>query len=207
MMALMTANPPGVRRRPTSVRVVARVLGVTAMALTLAGCPGHEPDPPPDNTDAALEIRLNRSAKRLGPEAEAQLQSSVGQILSTYVVDGFLGDYPRDDFVDVLEVFTSRGAQKAARDLDLLTAARVGSADDVVARRLLAWISAAEVDDEAFGLSAHVTFEFDVMEGTERAGGLALSGRLMLTPDGDSWRIFGYKVRLDDAASSNGAGS
>ena len=186
---------------------MARVLGVILASMSLAGCPGDEPVPPPDNTDAALEIRLNPSAQRLGADAREQLQSSVGEVLSTYVVDGFLGDYPRDDFVDVLEVFTSGEAQKAAGDLDLLTASRVGSADDVVARRLLARISTAAIDDDSIGVSAHVTFEFDVMGGNERAGGLALRGRLMLTPDGDSWRIFGYKVRLDDAASAGGAGS
>ena len=65
----------------------------------------------------------------------------MGAVLSTYVVEAFLGDYPRDDFVDVLDLFTSGGASDAAEDIENITGAGFKNADEVVATRLEASIS------------------------------------------------------------------
>ena len=49
------------------------------------------------------------------PRRATTSQNDVGAVLTTYVVEGFLGDYPRDDFVGALDSFTSGVADDAAR--------------------------------------------------------------------------------------------
>ena len=46
-------------------------------------------------------------------------------------------------------------------------------------------------------MSAAVEFVFDVA-GDDGTSTVTLTGRLLLVPESDGWRIFGYKVSRDD---------
>ena len=42
-------------------------------------------------------------------DLRAQMEAEVSDVLAGYVVGGFLGDYPRGDFVDALRRLLQRG--------------------------------------------------------------------------------------------------
>jgi hypothetical protein len=184
----------------TPMRVRLRSLGLAAVALVwvvpLGACTddSEKPPEPDDGPDrVALELSLGPGAEGLGTEARDDLQNDVGAVLSTYVVEGFLGDYPREDFVSVLDSFTTGLAPRAAQNLEQITGASFADAEKVVATRLQARISAFVPGREALGVSAAVDFAFEVTEGgTTREA--TLRGRLMLEPENGDWKIFGYDV-------------
>jgi hypothetical protein len=186
------------------MRARLRSLGLAAVALacavSLGACTGDSEEPPEPSEDpqsVALELSLGPGADDLSAEARDDLQNDVGATLSTYVVEAFLGDYPRDDFVTALDTFTSGVARDAATDIEKITGAGFKGADEVAATRLRASISTFAPGKQAVGVSAHVDFAFDVTE-NDTTREVTLSGRLMLMPVDGQWKIFGYDVKTDD---------
>jgi hypothetical protein len=181
------------------------VVAVVACVVAVCGCTGDTDDPAPPGDgpkSAALQLSIGPGADDLATGTRDELQNDVGQVLSTYVVEAFLGDYPRDDFVKALDAFTSGVTQKAATDLEQITGAGFKDADTVVASRLAASISAFAPGRDAVGASAHVDFVFDVTEnGSTRE--VTVQGRLMLSPVDGQWKIFGYQLRTDDPAAGD----
>ena len=182
----------------------ASLAAVVPWAVLLGACTDDDsPEPPPptgEGNGVALEISLGPGAGDLTTEARDDLQNDVSAVLSTYVVEGFLGDYPRDDFVDVLDTFTSQAARKAVRYIDNITGAGFKTAEEVVATRLQASISTFAPDREAEGVSAEVDFTFGVTE-DDSTREVTVRGRLMLTPVDGQWKIFGFDLKTDDPAS------
>jgi hypothetical protein len=186
-----------------------RSLGLVAVALAwvvpLGACTGDSKEPPkPDDgpESVALQLSLGPGAEGLSTEARDELQNDVGAALSTYVVEAFLGDYPRDDFVDALDSFTSGVAEDAAIQIDTITGAGFKDAEEVVASRLQARIATFAPGREAVGVTAHVDFAFDVTEdGAARE--VTMRGRLMLMPIDDDWKIFGFDVETDDPTTGS----
>src|SRR4051794_25192543 len=173
-----------------------RSLAALLLVVGLVACTDDTKEPPSDqHTDnAALELSLGPGVDELSTEARDQLQNDVGAVLSTYVVDAFLGDYPRQDFVDALGTFTTGVAARAAADLELLTGAGFGSdAEEVTATRLSATISSFAPDEKVVGVSAAVDFAFDVKAG-DATTEYTRRGRVMLVPESGTWKIFGYDM-------------
>lgn len=168
-----------------------------ACVLPLTACTGDSDDPPPSDgpESVALELSLGPGADDLTTEARDDLQNEVGAVLTTYVVEGFLGDYPRDDFVSALDSFTSGVADDAAEDLDLISGAGFeGNPDEVVATQLSASISTFAPGGKVVGVTAMVDFAFDVTEGSTIREE-ARHGRLMLTIENGAWKIFGFALK------------
>ncbi|MBD3926689.1 hypothetical protein IEZ26_18870 [Nocardioides cavernae] len=186
------------RRRGWTARVGVAV----AAAVLAAGCSDNSP--PDDEGDptaesAALRVQTVTGAERLDEQTRTEVEGAVGDVLSDYVVAAFLGEFPRQEFVQAFEPFTSVAARKATRDIDLLTAATARDATAVRATDLDARLSFLTQAGEVLGGTAKVHFAFDATmeDGTTRP--LALDGRFMLVPDDDgTWSIFGYDVRFDD---------
>jgi hypothetical protein len=172
---------------------------VLLVSLALAGCtadPPSRPDSPDTSESVALRVRTVHVAGSLTPDARAEAESAVGDVLSDYVVGAFLGDYPREDFVGSFESFRGDLAEDAARDLDQLTANRVAQAEAVRATRLDADLSFVVQDADVLGASAFVRFAFEAtVDGAERP--LSMRGRLMLVEDDDVWSVYGYDVATD----------
>lgn len=196
MMVAMVADPGSRASRPRLRGAMGPIAAAMAL-LTASACTDDPAAPDPERESVALELSLGPGATGMTPAARDHLQTAVGDTLSAYVVGAFLGDYPRDDFVVALDAFTSGEARRAARDLDLVTGSRFGTSDAVVATQLDARLSTFAPDETASGVSAAVHFEFEVVADDGSIGLVRLVGRLMLTPEDDEWKIFGYDVELE----------
>lgn len=191
MMGRMAGTGGGARR--------ATGTAVLLVSLALAGCTSELPGgqaPPPTPESVALRVRTVHGAESLAPDARAEAESAVGDVLSDYVVQAFLGDYPREDFVGAFESFTGGLSRKAARDLNKLTANRFREAEAVRATRLDADLSFVVHDSDVIGATASLRFAFEAtVDGAQQP--LTLRGRLMLVDEEDVWSVFGYDVETD----------
>ena len=180
-----------------------RRLAALAVAGTVAmvGCSaGNPPNGPETSSDAPVALRLETvsGADRLDEATRAEVEGEVGEVLSNYVVEAFLGEFPRRQFVASFESFTGGAARDAAAEIEVLTATSASDATAVRATDLDARLSFLSLDGAVHGGTAtvHFTFEATMEDGTVRP--LALDGRFLLDHEGDTWAIFGYDVRLDD---------
>lgn len=187
----------GHRRR----RAVLRTGTVAALAVLATACSaGNVPDDGDTSTpkSAALRVQTVGGADQLDERTRVELEGAVGDVLSTYVVEAFLGAFPRQEFVRSFESFTSGAARSAAVDIDQLTAASVRDATDVRATELEARLSFLSQSGDVHGGTAavHFAFEATMEDGTTRS--LVLDGRFLLDGEGGTWSIFGYDVAFDD---------
>ncbi|MGH3307369.1 MAG: hypothetical protein ACRDOX_06725 [Nocardioides sp.] len=186
------AGTGGGARRATGAAVL-------LVSVALGGCTAEPPDRPvsqPTSESVALRVRTVHGDTNLTPDARAEAEGAVGDVLSGYVVRAFLGDYPREDFARAFESFTGNLVREASGDLDQLTANRFREAEAVRATRLGADLSFLVQDSDIIGATASVRFAFEAtVDGEERP--LSLRGRLMLVEDDGAWSVFGYDVRTD----------
>jgi hypothetical protein len=191
MMGPMAGTGGGARR--------ATETAVLLVSLALAGCTAEPPGgeaPPSTPESVALRVRTVHVAGSLDPDAKAEAEGAVGDVLSSYVVRAFLGDYPREDFARSFESFTGSLARNASVDIDQLTANRFREAEAVRATRLGADLSFIVEDSDVIGATASVRFAFEAtVDGEVRP--FSLRGRLMLVEEDDAWSVFGYDVRTD----------
>jgi len=198
MMGLMAGTGGGARRATGTALLL--------VSVALGGCTAEQPDSPvsqPTSKSVALRVRTVHGDTNLTPDARAEAEGAVGDVLSGYVVRAFLGDYPREDFARAFESFTGNLVREASGDLDQLTANRFGDAEAVRATRLGADLSFAVQDSDIIGATASVRFAFEAtVDGEERP--LSLRGRLMLVEEDGAWSVFGYDVVTDSGETVEG---
>jgi hypothetical protein len=190
MMGRMARTGSGARGALASLALL--------VCLAVTACTTDQPAEPPPSTSApaALRVRTVHIAGELDPAAQAEAESAVADVLSSYVVRAFLGDYPREDFVNAFGSFTGNLARDGVRDLDVLTANRLGSAEAVRATRLDADLSFVVNGSDTVGATAAVRFEFEATVDGEKQP-FDLRGRLMLMNEDDTWSVYGYDVFND----------
>ena len=195
-----TPHRPGMRRCG-SLRVAA---ATAALPLVLAGCTSPAPPPPePSASGEQVALRVTTApggARELSAAERADLEGAVGAVLTRYVVSGFLGDYPRDRFVDSFDDFTGGAAGLAAQNLDVLTAARVEDATAVEAQALEAQLYFGVDEGDVFGATANVDFAFEASMSDGATQDVTLAGRLMLVEQDGQWSVIGFDVAGDDGA-------
>jgi hypothetical protein len=177
----------------------AGLAAVLVCGLGAACSPSDDSKPPgqetPDN--AALTVTTAGPA-RMDDDLRARMEAEVSDLLARYVVQGFLGDYPRQGFVDGLADFSSRATKYAAADIDVLTGSNFERATGVRATALDAELHFLVRGQVVVGASAYVDFDFEVAEDDE-ASTASLSGRLTLGRSDDGWQVYGYDVVRDDS--------
>jgi hypothetical protein len=184
-----------------SRRSVGRPAALAALALLAAGCSATPPDDPEQSPEsAALRVETVSGTDGLDEQTVTALEGEVGDVLSGYVVEAFLGKHPREEFVSAFDAFTSRAARAAAADFEVLSAARVPDATAVRATELDARLSFLTRDGEVHGGTAAVHFAFEATLGDGTTQPLTLDGRFLLDADRGTWSVFGYDVRLDDGS-------
>ena len=195
MMGPMAGTGGGARRATGAAALL--------VSLALAGCTSEPPGPPvsqPTSESVALRVRTVHVAGSLDPDARAEAESAVGDVLSGYVVRAFLGDYPREDFVGSFESFTGNLARDAVRDINQLTANSLRSAEAVRATRLDANLSFVVDGSDVVGATASVRFAFEATVGGDERP-LGMRGRLMLIEEEDVWSVYGYDVVTDSGGA------
>ena len=182
-------------------RVLAGAL-VTALLVGFAACSGDESSPPgPDEpADVALQV-VSVKARGIDEETRTRLESEVGDVLASYVVEGFLGDHPRDDFVRALSDFSTGLADDGGRDLTTLTLAETPAIAAVQATRLKANLAFFNPGGDVVGASAFVDLDFDLTleDGTTRQ--VTRTGRFSLGRSAGVWQVTGYKICCSDPAA------
>lgn len=197
----------GLRRRlaPRTSRAGVRAVVVVAVAVLAASCSaGDPPDEEPREADsAALRVETVSGADGLDEQTRGEIEGAVGDVLSDYVVEAFLGPFPRQEFVPAFEAFTGDAARDAAIDIDDLTAKTAADAVSVRATRLDARLSFLTRAGTVYAGTARVDFAFEATmeDGSKRR--LVLDGRIMLDAESDEWRIFGYDVTFDDGIAED----
>ena len=183
--------------RRLAVTVVA---GVLLVAACTSNAPPDEPDTP-SRTNAPLRVETVHGAERLDEETRAELEKAVGDVLSGYVVNAFLGEFPREVFVQAFESFTLGVAGEATREIRNLTAASASDATAVHATELDARLSFLTRAGTVYAGTARVQLDFEATMEDGSTRPLQLTGRIMLDRDDETWRIFGYDVRFDDGVA------
>lgn len=177
--------------------VVAALLMVTMAAL--GACSGARDEPRPEpavsgseavepiGTDTALgEVR--------GRLPRAAARAVVTEV--TAVVDGWIdgalgGHYPRTDFGDGLAGFTPDAAALAVKQSTVLTNASIGAdLEQVELVERVVRVDVAAPKGRPAGATARVRIRL-VLDG-ERTD--VVSGRLLLTPIGGGWQVFGFDL-------------
>jgi hypothetical protein len=180
-------------------RVLAGAL-VTVLLVGFAACSGDESTPPgPDvpAADVALQV-VSVKARGIDEETRTRLESEVGDVLASYVVEGFLGDHPRQDFVRALSDFSNDLADEGGRDLNVLTLAGLSDVTAVRANRLKVNLAFYNPGGDTVGASAFLDLAFDVTfkDGTTREA--TRTGRLSLGRTDGDWQVIGYHVCCAD---------
>lgn len=192
----------GQSRRPTrrAARAAVALAACTSLALAGGCSTGGTPDDDgtQDAEDAALRVQTVWGADRLDEQTVTEVEGEVGDVLSDYVVEAFLGDFPREDFVQSFGDFTSGAAREAAGQIEMLTAASSGDARAMRATQLDARLSFLSQRRTVYAGSAAVRFAFEATMADGSTRPLVLDGRILLEADGDTWRIFGYDLDFDD---------
>lgn len=175
-------------------------LAAAVTVLAAAGCSGGGPPDEPDRPQAqsvALRVETVAGADRLDEDTRTEVEGAVGEVLSAYVVEAFLGRFPREEFVRSFESFTSEAAREAAGDIDRLTAAGVPDATAMRATELDARLSFLTTGRTVHGATAKVHFSFEATTEDGSTQPVALDGRFLLVAEPDGWSVFGYDVRFD----------
>lgn len=206
MMGAMARSRAGTSHRPGMRRCgsIRAVLPTAALALVLAGCTSPAPPPPePSASGEQVALRVATApggARQLTSAERTELEGAVGEVLTRYLVSGFLGDYPRERFVDSFDDFTGRAAELAAQNLSVLTATRVRKATAVRARALDAELYFGVADGDVFGATAHIDFALEATMPDGSTQDVTLKGRLMLIKQDGAWSVFGFDLAGDDGA-------
>ena len=186
---------------PMARRVLAGAL-VTVLLVGFAACSGDDSSPPgPDEpADVALQV-VSVKTRGIDEETRTRLESEVGDVLASYVVEGFLGDHPRDDFVRALSDFSTGLADDGGRDLTTLTLAETPAIAAVQATRLKANLAFFNPGGDVVGASAFVDLDFDLTleDGTTRQ--VTRTGRFSLGRSDGVWQVTGYKICCSDPAA------
>ncbi len=199
-----------------SVRRAAAAVVCGLLAATTASCTGDEPSSTPqparqsssasptEGSTATLEpkaaptrVRVTRVSGHLAPKDRAVLEHKVGRVVSAYFDDAFLaGPYPRSDFADAFDTFSSGAARLARRDKALLTNSSLGpTTEAVVARRQTAYLSVLAPHKIAAGVTALVNLRYLAERGDRPDKEVTVKGRLILTrKKSGGWQVFGYDL-------------
>ena len=175
--------------------VVSLLLVLTAGACT--SDPGTDtPTPSEADRERVTEVStpVTRVAGRLSDADRLALRRDVEGVLRRYVDSAFLDPdaTPRTAFPG----FTEGGERLARTQAATLSRGDLRGAD-VRARRLGGTVDAFAPAGQARGATLHLDLVLDATRG-DRTRRVRLTGRMLLTPVGDAWRVFGFDVRRSE---------
>jgi hypothetical protein len=173
--------------------------------ITLAGCSGGSDDKPsgtgspsaatttaapaPDDTRATVATLTGR----LSADRRDALAGAVTTVVDGWLEGAYLGDFPRSDYSKAFTGFTRGAAAKAKRNLALMTNSDISDRIDTArATKRTISLDVLSLRQRPVGVTARVDLAFETSGGL--AGGQQVTGTVDLTPVGNGWKIFGFKI-------------
>ncbi len=155
-----------------------------------------------NDDSTALEVRTKISGVlgRLPQAQRERLERDAGQLVSGYLAAAYLHERPSDGFRGSFPGFTTGARELALKDVDTASDAAFSGADEVRSRSAVAFLSVVATEGRAVGATARIFLDLAVTDGS-RGRLVEVRGRLLLSPVGDGWRIFGYDLTLDNPPS------
>lgn len=183
-------------------RRVAVAALATALLLGLGACSADDSGPPAKgdpNAGVALQVESVRTPG-VDEATRTELESEIGDVLASYIVAGYLGEYPRDDFVRSLADFSNGLADDGGKDLPGLTLAGLDGVTAVRATQLHAELAYFAPGGQVVGARAFLRLAFDVTLSGGTTESVTREGHLELRKDGGAWRVSGYRLCCYDDA-------
>ena len=184
------------------------------LGLTLSGCSTQEDggdegrggrSDVADVLGTTLQVRTTvaRVHGSLTPRRRSGLEQEAGRVLARYFAAAYLHERPADGYRGAFPGFTRGARALALRDVDTVADAALVDADEVRPKGAVAFLSVVAPGGRPAGATARVFLNLRVTE-DGRGRTVPVRGRLLLTPVGDGWRIFGYDLSLDQAGTRRG---
>jgi hypothetical protein len=153
---------------------------------------------------AASSLRMKTQVTRvLGTLTNKQrdaFEADAEKLIAGYLSAAYLHERPGQSYKGSFPGFTPGARRLAMRDTGVVSDRGFAGADEVRPRGAVAYVSVVAPEGRPVGATARVWIDLVVSEdGASRR--VSVSGRLLLTPGADSWRIFGYDLALGTAAA------
>jgi hypothetical protein len=174
-----------------------------ALVLGLAGCSGDddEPDDEPGSTSESPAVetlpttaQVGKVTGRLGKAPARRLAADVAAVVDRWIDGAYVaGDYPRTSFGDAFRGFSKGAARLAAQQRGVMSNAAVGDrVETVTARKRIVRVDVLSPRGEPAGVTANVNLVIRLEGKVQRTD--RIRGRLLLTPRGKSWQVFGFDI-------------
>ena len=184
------------------------------LGLTLAGCSsdgapdeGGSQDPTAASQELGTTLDVRTSVARvhgqLSPARREQLERDAGRLVADYLSAAYLHERPADGYRGSFPGFTTGARALALEDVEISSDAAFSEAEEIRSRDAGAVLSVVAPDGRPVGATARVFLDLDVSDG-DRESRVEVRGRLLLSPAGDGWRIFGYDLTLDTLPAEGG---
>jgi hypothetical protein len=154
-------------------------------------------------TDLQVRTSVSRVIGRLAASQRERLERDAGRLLGDYLAAAYLHDRPSAGHRDSFPGFTAGARELALEDVGTTSDAAFSAADEVRSRGAVAFLSVVASEGRAVGATARVFLDLTVVEG-DRSRLVEVQGRLLLSPAGRGWRIFGYDLSLDTSPAKRG---
>ncbi|WP_141003072.1 hypothetical protein [Nocardioides humi] len=172
------------------------------MGLALTGCSGDGDgaDGGPGGTGGTAgehavetDATLGKVRGKLDDAAAAEVLADVTAVVDGWIDGGYGGDYPRAGFDDAFASFTEDARELALGQPAVMSNAEVGGQveeAEVTSRSVT--VDVLGVKGKPAGATAHVVLTVELAGGVARTD--QVTGRLLLTPTKDGWRVFGFDI-------------
>ena len=184
------------------------------LGLTLAGCSS---DGPPDQggsqvrTESSqepgttLEVRtsVSRVHGQLSPARRQELERDAGRLVADYLAAAYLHERPAAGYRGSFPGFTTGARALALEDVEISSDAAFAEAEEIRSQGAVAFLSVVAPEGRPVGATARVSLDLAVLDG-DRDRRVEVRGRLLLSPAGDGWRIFGFDLSLDTLPTEGG---
>ena len=215
-MSLLHAPSPGgpddLRPGPwgRGRRAAAGLCAALVLGAGLTGCsndadadpagPGRGARAGASTPQLPMKTQVTRVLGKLTQKQRDSFEAQAEKLIAGYLSAAYLHERPGSSYKGSFPGFTPGARRLAMRDTGVVSDRGFAGAEEVRPRGAVAYLSVVAPEGRPVGATARMWIDLVVSEdGVSRR--VTVSGRLLLTPGADAWRIFGYDLALGTAAA------